>query len=165
MEDVPVESVVPCPVVRFHIVGVDDDIALALGTVLELLQVSVHGGAEGDILRHGGHVEVANQLQPLAFGPFCLRERPVVLGIRAERVADFPVMDVLVVHLHILVALDHFRIGVGEVEVFDIPGVHFVVAFREITLLADVHQVHILPLSDGVGHETQGVTGFGGGKI
>ena len=108
LENIPVDAVVSCPVKRFHIVGINNDIPLALRTILELLQISVQRGAEGHILWHGGHVEIPNQLQPFALSPFCTGEGPVIFRICAERVSDFPMMDELIVHFHILIALNQF---------------------------------------------------------
>ena len=156
LEDIPVDGIITRPVEGFHVVGVNDDVTLALGTVLELLQVAVERGTEHKVLRHGSDIEVPDNLQPFALQPFGLRERTVILRIRTEGVADFTMVNVLIVHFHILIALHQLGIGVGEVEVLYIPRMHLT-AFLEVALLADVHQVDILAARNLVRQITQGV--------
>ena len=164
LEDIPVDGVVAGPVEGLYVVGVNDNIALALRTILELLQVAVNCGAEHEILRHGRDVKVTNDLQPLITQPFSLREWAIVFRIRAERVTDFTIVNKFVVHLHILIALHQLGIGVGEVKVLNIPDMHLA-ALREVALLADVHQVDILATGDFIGQETQRVARLCSGEV
>ena len=160
LRQIPAQCVISIPVKGFDKAGVDDDIALALRTILEFIELSVDIGTERKCLGKRIEVKVAEQLQPLRFQPFLISQRTDILRIVIERIAQFPLVGEFIVELHIHIMAFHFGIGIRKIEVFNIPRTDFD-RFVKIAFLSHIHKIHILP-SDIIGcHVADGVSLMG----